>query len=357
VSFAAIKWALEVSAGGEIPPAAFAVLMVLADHHNPEHGCFPSQETLIKRVGLSPRHIRNQLRWLEKRGLIKVKARGRRNHYVLNIGTPVPVSPENIFINSGTPVPVYCGTPVPVLGENDPDTGTPVPLELTSNLRIKRISKGKATTSFGVAAQVSSEGEPSHEENEEETTLKVKDAIAASEIPESEAEVMKIFSDHKAKSKMVTGGMVGRVWTKLHALYQPTVHLTALSQKQKGQLAKAYAFGGDEFIKALPLVIEHWQDFLTYLHNIYGTTFKKFHPIPDIGVVLQEVQPVIQFAHDGPAKMGLTKQKAVKKVAPKVPLQNEFLTKPNPYSQNAKKLTPAEKAEALALGAEVLKGK
>ncbi|MEQ8291871.1 MAG: helix-turn-helix domain-containing protein [Marinovum algicola] len=70
------------------------VLLHLAHHHNPEHGCFPSQQCLAHECGMSVRSVRDQLKSLEELGLITRRSgnksggkSGREftpDHYVLH---------------------------------------------------------------------------------------------------------------------------------------------------------------------------------------------------------------------------------------------------------------------------------
>ncbi|MGE0425292.1 MAG: helix-turn-helix domain-containing protein [Reyranellaceae bacterium] len=51
-------------------PSEWAVLMVLADCHNPVNGCFPSQDYICAKTNLGERAVRDQLARLRERGLI-----------------------------------------------------------------------------------------------------------------------------------------------------------------------------------------------------------------------------------------------------------------------------------------------
>lgn len=54
-----------------IKPAAKVVLWQLADRHNPDHGCFPRQEMLADDCEMSRSSLNEQLKVLERAGLIK----------------------------------------------------------------------------------------------------------------------------------------------------------------------------------------------------------------------------------------------------------------------------------------------
>lgn len=353
MSWSAIKWALAVSAGGKLPPAAFALLITLADYHNPDHGCFPSQTTLMKRLGMSERHLRNTLRLLEKHKLVKVTCRGRRNGYKLliapvappNTGTGVPVSDENMIINTGTGVPVHTGTGVPV---GPLDTGTGVPLEITSKPEEELTSKWKAEFAAQTSAMIFPETEKTESEEEDlpedPDAMKIEDVIQTHMAPKTESEVMNIFSAETAKKKTVTGGPLASLWKNLHEVHRPGVWTTAMPVMQQGQLAKAYAMAGKEFPKALAAVIKHWDEFVLYLKLHYDTATAGY-PVPNVGLVLKHIQPVMQFYKD-------------LKHAPEAPIA-AAVAKPGKLTNvpsSPQSVDLPSKAEALAMIDEALKG-
>lgn len=89
MSHAATKWAFDQpELHRDMKPSEWAVLMVLADCHNPVNGCFPSQEYICAKTNLGERAVRDQLCRLRERGLIdwdSARENGRRgaNRYVL----------------------------------------------------------------------------------------------------------------------------------------------------------------------------------------------------------------------------------------------------------------------------------
>lgn len=72
MSHKAVTWAIEQRG---ISPAAKIVLWHLCDRYHPDHGCFPSQETLADDCELSRSSLNNQLNALETVGLIKREQR------------------------------------------------------------------------------------------------------------------------------------------------------------------------------------------------------------------------------------------------------------------------------------------
>lgn len=71
MSHAATKWAFDQpELHRDMKPSEWAVLMVLADCHNPVNGCFPSQEYICSKTNLGERAVRDQLSHLRARGLI-----------------------------------------------------------------------------------------------------------------------------------------------------------------------------------------------------------------------------------------------------------------------------------------------
>jgi hypothetical protein len=79
MSHAATNWAFnQPEAFRDMKPAEWAVLMVLADCHNPIKGCFPSQQYICSKTNLTERAVRDHLVRLKGRGLINWDA-GREN--------------------------------------------------------------------------------------------------------------------------------------------------------------------------------------------------------------------------------------------------------------------------------------
>jgi hypothetical protein len=67
MSHRATNWAIQQRG---LPPAAKIVLWHLADRHNPDLGCFPTQAKLSEDCEMSRSSLNNQLALLEERGLI-----------------------------------------------------------------------------------------------------------------------------------------------------------------------------------------------------------------------------------------------------------------------------------------------
>jgi DNA-binding transcriptional ArsR family regulator len=68
MSHRATNWAIEQRG---LKPATKIVLWHLADRHHPDHGCFPSQDTLAEDCEMSRSTLNVHLKDLENRGLIK----------------------------------------------------------------------------------------------------------------------------------------------------------------------------------------------------------------------------------------------------------------------------------------------
>jgi hypothetical protein len=105
MSHAATKWAFDQpELHRDMKPSEWAVLMVLADCHNPVNGCFPSQDYICTKTNLGERAVRDQLCRLRERGLIdwdSARENGRRgsNRYIL--GFEAGFQPAN-FAGSST---------------------------------------------------------------------------------------------------------------------------------------------------------------------------------------------------------------------------------------------------------------
>jgi len=316
MSYKAMDWAVKVVGQVNMPPTASLVLIMLAHHHNPTHGCFPSQKALSEALRLPERTVRHNLKLLARAGLIKVRARGRNNRYELcfdwgKSGHPLPPISENIFVNSGNQWPVATGNPLPVTPLKSVNTGNPLPLELTGNSESYFLTgKGKVpdashsgTKGDPPKGNPESEKNPEPDQNpnpepENPEAMKVEDAIKAKMTPKSLAEVLKIYSDAKAKKQVVTGGLLARTWKHLHELYRPALKMTLPTKGMMAQLKQAHDLAGEDFVPALAHVIEHWDDFVNFLRNYYDVSFKSFPMVPSVGIVLQYIQPVMQFHQD-----------------------------------------------------------
>lgn len=109
----------------DLPASEKWTLYVLALRHG-EHGCYPSEATLIADTGHSESTLRRALRKLEKRGRITVTHdRGRSNRYRLNLGqpdrdqTPVNLTGVHPGQSDRTPRSKDAQTPVKLTGNRD----------------------------------------------------------------------------------------------------------------------------------------------------------------------------------------------------------------------------------------------
>jgi DNA-binding transcriptional ArsR family regulator len=86
MSHAATNWAIRQRG---LKPAAKVVLWHLCDRYHPDHGCFPSLDTLADDCEMSRRSVQDQLAVLEAAGLVRVEKMPRehghtpRNRYRL----------------------------------------------------------------------------------------------------------------------------------------------------------------------------------------------------------------------------------------------------------------------------------
>lgn len=76
MSHEATLWAIKQRG---IKPAAKVVLWQLCDRYHPDHGCFPSLDTLSDDCEMSRRSVQDQIEMLQKAGLIRVEKMPRKN--------------------------------------------------------------------------------------------------------------------------------------------------------------------------------------------------------------------------------------------------------------------------------------
>lgn len=76
MSHEATNWAIKQRG---LKPAAKVVLWHLADRFHPDHGCFPSKETLSEDCEMSERSVYDQIKILEDAGLLIVAKRGGKS--------------------------------------------------------------------------------------------------------------------------------------------------------------------------------------------------------------------------------------------------------------------------------------
>lgn len=76
MSHAATNWAIKQRG---LKPAAKVVLFHLCDRYHPDHGCFPSLDTLAEDCEMSRRSVQDQIAALEAAGLVAVEKMPREN--------------------------------------------------------------------------------------------------------------------------------------------------------------------------------------------------------------------------------------------------------------------------------------
>ena len=95
MSFKALAWAIDQDVGN---PARKLILILLADHANHEHQCFPSQKRLSKVVGISTRQVRTHLKHLEENGFICRVPRFFKGRYTSDLYIlPIPVEEMEVL--------------------------------------------------------------------------------------------------------------------------------------------------------------------------------------------------------------------------------------------------------------------
>ena len=124
MSHKATSWAVMASQGRGLSWPAKGVLWHLADRHNPEYGCFPSQSLLAEDCEVSKSQLNVHLATLERVGLIRrvrqmdeKTRRQRPTRYVL------------AFEKDFKPLPAVGGDPsndqlcLPITAEPSPESG------------------------------------------------------------------------------------------------------------------------------------------------------------------------------------------------------------------------------------------
>lgn len=75
MSHIATSWAMKQP---NLTPAQFRVLLCMADRHNPDYGCYPSQDKLAHDCNMSRRSVQNKISELIKFGIVKASRRRRK---------------------------------------------------------------------------------------------------------------------------------------------------------------------------------------------------------------------------------------------------------------------------------------
>ncbi len=74
-----------ISLGPDIGSYALHVYVVLADHANDAHECWPSIRRISKLTGMTQQSVRNQLRVLKNYGIISIEHRGKKPPSLTNM--------------------------------------------------------------------------------------------------------------------------------------------------------------------------------------------------------------------------------------------------------------------------------
>lgn len=140
MSYSATNWAFQQKG---LRPAQKVVLLYLADRHNPDYGCFPSQHRLALDCEMSRASLNTQLCQLEERGLIR-RIRSRDRHSGQHVSTRYILGFEDGF--NQTPSPETGHGPCPEYAQNRVQN-------LDTNLVIEpvRMKKTKQTPEFHIS--------------------------------------------------------------------------------------------------------------------------------------------------------------------------------------------------------------
>lgn len=160
MSHIATAWAVSVRG---LSAGEFRVLLNLADCHNPDRGCFPSQTYLRESCEMSNGALNSNLNKLEGKGLIQRHKRGNRSmggrsstHYILCMDAGL--TPETgVKVNSGQPETTGGLTPENEgVNSGQPET-EPVREPVNKKEPVKSASENKQSPK-DVLAEVASEG-------------------------------------------------------------------------------------------------------------------------------------------------------------------------------------------------------
>ncbi|RWF02984.1 helix-turn-helix domain-containing protein [Mesorhizobium sp.] len=164
MSHAATKWAFDQpEIHRDMKPSEWAVLMVLADCHNPVNGCFPSQDYICSKTNLAERAVRDQLTHLRERGLIDwdaVRENGKRGSNRYRLGFEPDFQPANSAGSStGEIEPVQPADSDSFNRQNLPPNLVREPVKEPVEREREREEKGEETPSAD-AGQVTGEDTP-----------------------------------------------------------------------------------------------------------------------------------------------------------------------------------------------------
>lgn len=144
MSHDATNWAIKQKG---LKPATKIVLWHLCDRFHPDHGCFPSLDTLAEDCEMSRRSVQDHLAELERVGLIRIekmdRVRGQlpRNRYVLKfedcLGQELPLA--NSALGKSEPPPL--ANPRNHLGQNLPTNSVKGTSKGTSNEEAREVAE------------------------------------------------------------------------------------------------------------------------------------------------------------------------------------------------------------------------
>jgi hypothetical protein len=102
----------------QVPPTAKAVLLVLAEHADEWCRCWPSLARIGNMTCHSERAVRNALRWLEQKGVIRVEiGAGKANRYTVTPQVLLAAQCVEPVVNAAPPPPLrLVSTPAPDAG-------------------------------------------------------------------------------------------------------------------------------------------------------------------------------------------------------------------------------------------------
>jgi biotin operon repressor len=273
-----VNWALEQ----ELPTPEKFVLVVLANYANKNGVCWPSQETIGQKTGLSRASVQRSIRSLKERGLIQVEARRKRgynhiNRYYLNMELGLTETHSEASQGGPTKPQSEASMNHQYEPSEEPSVKNCADAQVQSGEILPEDNAGKM-----------------RKENLGKSTGEILSDLG--EVPSRESIMAEAEVNHP-KGTLSPGGL----WVRL--IRAKGLGMPLLSNKQKGQLSQTYWRGlkkGSEDIphwavlEAMDVCIDRWVPFTKYVQSV--DTAWDLPLKPEVGFFVKFVNAAMQFA-------------------------------------------------------------